>query len=340
MDRTVGAVDTEKLCSGDRRALAKAITLVESRLPADQTRAHQLIEALSQRGCWSRDRSIRLGVSGAPGVGKSTFIEAFGGAITASGRKVAVLAVDPSSPISGGSILGDKTRMEQLSRDPNAFIRPSPSSGELGGVTQATRAAILLCEAAHYDVVVVETVGAGQSEVDVANMTDFFAVLMQPYGGDGLQGIKKGILEMADFVLINKADGDLIDAARRACQEYESALHLSHTLVQRQGGASEKQVLCCSSLTGEGIEAVVEAIQMRWRHEQAHGTLTERRRRQSVRWMERLIVEQLPWRLQQSPLLSNTLRQLKQALEQGSITVEASVEQFYDQLLSESNMKS
>ncbi|MBY0414516.1 MAG: methylmalonyl Co-A mutase-associated GTPase MeaB, partial [Bdellovibrionales bacterium] len=195
-------IDVKKLLGGDRRTLAKAITLVESSRPEDNLLAHELIEkVLPHTG-----KSLRIGITGVPGVGKSTFIESFGSLLITNKHKVAVLAIDPSSPISGGSILGDKTRMETLSQNENAFIRPSPSLGHLGGVGQKTREAILLCEAAGFDYVLVETVGVGQSEFDVADMVDFFMVLLLPNAGDELQGIKKGILELADSVIINKAD--------------------------------------------------------------------------------------------------------------------------------------
>ena len=216
------AFNLQNLLSGNRRALAKAITLVESKLNTHREQAQQILEqVLPQSG-----NSIRIGITGVPGVGKSTFIEAFGLHLIEQGKRVAVLAVDPSSPIAGGSILGDKTRMEELSRRDEAFIRPSPSGGRLGGVAQKTRETMLLCEAAGYDVILVETVGVGQSEYQVAGMVDFFMVLMLPGGGDELQGIKKGIMELADALVINKADGDSEKLATMTSRQYTSAMNL------------------------------------------------------------------------------------------------------------------
>ncbi|MGR3344149.1 MAG: methylmalonyl Co-A mutase-associated GTPase MeaB, partial [Paracoccaceae bacterium] len=211
-----------KLIAGDRRALARAITLVESARPDHRAEAAALLEAARSTGA----QSLRVGMSGTPGVGKSTFIEAFGMMLCGQGLRVAVLAVDPSSTRSGGSILGDKTRMERLAREPNAFIRPSPSQTELGGVARRSREAVSLCEAAGYDVVLIETVGVGQSETMVAEMSDLFVLLLAPAGGDELQGVKRGIMEIADLILVNKADGDLKAAAMRTCADYTGALRL------------------------------------------------------------------------------------------------------------------
>ena len=219
-ERKVKALDA--LRSGDRRALARAITLVESTKTADREKAESLLSDLLPHA----GKAMRLGISGAPGAGKSTFIEAFGTYLTGQGHKVAVLAVDPSSRRSGGSILGDKTRMEKLARDPNAFIRPSPAGTTLGGVARRTREALLLAEAAGFDVVIVETVGVGQSETAVSEMVDLFVLLLSPGGGDDLQGIKRGVMELADLVVVTKADGDLKAAASRAASDYHAALHL------------------------------------------------------------------------------------------------------------------
>ena len=250
------------LLAGDRRALARAITLVESTTAADQKQSEELLDAmLPQTG-----GAMRIGISGAPGVGKSTFIEAFGLHLTGQGKKVAVFAIDPSSRRGGGSILGDKTRMEKLSRDPNAYIRPSPAGTTLGGVARRTRECLLLAEAAGFDVVLVETVGVGQSETAVADMTDLFVLLASPGGGDDLQGIKRGVMELADLVLVTKADGDLMPAARRAVADYHAALHL-----MRPSISGSPKVLAVSSIEGTGIDEAwhemlrsIDALAARW----------------------------------------------------------------------------
>ncbi len=231
--------------AGQRRALARAITLIESTRPDHREQAEALLEELLPHS----GNSVRLGISGVPGVGKSTFTEAFGLHVLDKGHKLAVLAVDPSSPRSGGSILGDKTRMEELSRDERAFIRPSPSGCTLGGVARRTREAMLVCEAAGFDVIMVETVGVGQSETAVADMVDMFLLLLVPGGGDELQGIKKGIVELADAIVVNKADGDLAAAAQRAARDYRNALHL----LTPANSAWTVPVLTCSALERGGI---------------------------------------------------------------------------------------
>ena len=261
--------------SGERRALARAITLIESSRPDHRDRADALLEALLPEA----GRSIRLGISGAPGVGKSTFIEAFGRHVIEVGHRVAVLAVDPSSKRSGGSILGDKTRMEALARDGAAFIRPSPAGTTLGGVARRTREAMLACEAAGFDVVLVETVGVGQSETAVADMVDMFLLLLLPAGGDELQGIKRGIVELADLVLVNKADGELAAQARRTAADYEAAMHLLRPSVP--GWTARVQT--CSALTGEGIAEAWEAVGAF--RQAVGGGLEERRARQDKAWM-------------------------------------------------------
>ena len=240
-----GADLAASVMKGDRRALARAITLVESTKVRDQTEAEALLTGLLP----NTGGAIRIGISGAPGVGKSTFIEAFGTHLTGLGKRVAVFAIDPSSRRSGGSILGDKTRMEKLARDPNAYIRPSPAGTTLGGVARRTRESMLLAEAAGFDVVLVETVGVGQSETAVADMTDLFVLLASPGGGDDLQGIKRGVMELADLLLVTKADGDLLPAATRAASDYQAALHLMRP---KHPGLFPK-VLRVSSLVGQGI---------------------------------------------------------------------------------------
>lgn len=267
----------EKLRQGDRRALARAITLVESLRDDHRATAQALLNLILP----STGNSIRVGISGTPGVGKSTFIEAFGKLLTGEGHKVAVLTVDPSSQRSGGSILGDKTRMEELVRDPNAFIRPSPSGGSLGGVARRTREAMLLTEAAGFDVILIETVGVGQSETTVAEMVDVFLLLLAPAGGDELQGIKRGVMELADIVVINKADGDLKAAASRAAAEYKGAIGL-----MRPKSANWKpKVLMVSALNKIGIDKLWETIANYREARGANTELAEQRREQSVAWM-------------------------------------------------------
>lgn len=271
--------DVEALADGvrrrDRRALARAITLVESRRDDHRRAAEDLLTRLMP----ATGGAIRIAVSGVPGAGKSTFIEAFGHHLTAAGRRLAVLAVDPSSQRSGGAILGDKTRMETLSRDPAAFVRPSPAQGTLGGVARRTREAILLCEAAGHDAVIVETVGVGQSEVAAAGMTDLFLLLLLPGAGDELQGIKRGIVEVADLLIVNKADGAMVGPANHAAAEYRHAL----SLLRSGAGAWVPEILQCSSITGDGIGDVAEAVE-RYRTTMAEA-IAERRRTQARDWL-------------------------------------------------------
>lgn len=265
------------LLSGQRRALAKAITLVESTRADHQAESQELLTGLLPH----TGKSIRLGFTGTPGVGKSTFIEAFGLHLTALGHKVAVLAVDPSSTRTGGSILGDKTRMELLSKDPKAFIRPSPSGGTLGGVARRTREAMLLCEAAGYDVVIIETVGVGQSEIAVADMVDMFLLMLSPGGGDDLQGIKRGIMELADLVIVNKADGDLKNAAMRAAGDYKSALHL----MRAKTDCWTASVVLASALKGTGLEEIWQLAQQFDTAMKDSGELEKMRANQAKAWM-------------------------------------------------------
>jgi LAO/AO transport system kinase len=250
----------EGLEAGDRRALARAITLVESTRQDHRDDATTVLD----RVLGATGRAVRIGISGPPGVGKSTFIEAFGTSLTAADHRVAVLAVDPSSARSGGSILGDKTRMERLARDPRAFIRPSPAGTELGGVARRTREALLLCEAAGFDVVIVETVGVGQSELAVADLVDVFVLLASPSGGDDLQGIKRGIMELADLVVVTKADGELANAANHAAADLRRAIHL---LRPKYDGLTTETLLV-SSTQGTGVAEVWDAV------ERIHGELT------------------------------------------------------------------
>lgn len=275
----------EGVRAGDRRTVAKTITLLESTRPDRAALGQAVLEALVA----DTGRAIRVGITGTPGVGKSSFIESLGLHLVARGLRVAVLAVDPSSPLTGGSILGDKTRMERLAREDRAFIRPSPSGGSLGGVAQRTREAMLVCEAAGFDAVLIETVGIGQSEVTVSSMVDFFLVLLQPGAGDELQGIKKGVLELADGLVVNKADGEQRAAAERTRAEYARALGLL-----RPASPSWKlRVLAASAHTGEGIDAVWESILAHRRALTASGDLEARRRHQALAWMWSLVDEGL-----------------------------------------------
>ena len=261
----------------DRATLGRALTLVESTLSDHRGRAADLLAALLPHAGGAH----RVGITGVPGVGKSTFIEALGTQLTASGRRVAVQAVDPTSTVTGGSILGDKTRMQRLANDPDAFVRPSPTAGTLGGVTRTTRETLLVLEAAGFDVVLVETVGVGQSETLVARMVDFFLALMLPGAGDELQGIKKGLLELADMIVVNKADGDNARAARTAARDYSAALRLTHPA----SASWTPQVVTCSGLTGEGLPGLWTRIEEHREALTASGEWDERRRGQQLAWM-------------------------------------------------------
>lgn len=276
---------------GDRRALARAITIVESTRPDHRRLAAELLDALLP----TTGTAVRVGISGPPGVGKSTFIEAVGLHLTAAGHRLAVLAVDPSSTRSGGSVLGDKTRMTELARHPAAYIRPSPSSGTLGGVARRTSEARLVCEGAGFDVVLVETVGVGQSEVAVDDMVDVFVVLVAAGGGDELQGIKRGMMELADVVVVTKADGDLLPAARRSAADHRLALHL---LRPKHEGITPEVVLC-SAVTGQGVEETWQAVSNLHTALQTDGRLAERRARQDVTWLWREVQEELVRRVGQ-----------------------------------------
>ncbi|WP_371226298.1 methylmalonyl Co-A mutase-associated GTPase MeaB [Roseovarius sp. 2305UL8-3] len=282
---------SERVLAGERRALARAITLIESARADHRALAAELSERLKASG----RQAIRIGLSGTPGVGKSTFIESFGMMLTAQGLRVAVLAVDPSSARSGGSILGDKTRMDRLSRDPNAFIRPSPSQSHLGGVARRTREAVALCEAAGFDVVLIETVGVGQSETVVAEMSDLFILLLAPAGGDELQGVKRGIMEMADLILINKADGDLKAAAMRTCADYAGALRLLRKRPQDPEGYPKAMTV--SALEEDGLQTAWDEMQAltKWRRE--HGHFEGRRADQARYWFEQEVRQALLARL-------------------------------------------
>ena len=288
----------EAILTGDRRALAKAITLVESQRPQDVETAQTLLKTLLPH----TGNSIRIGITGVPGVGKSTFIEAFGQHVIEQGQRLAVLAVDPSSPVAGGSILGDKTRMEALSREEAAFIRPSPAGRALGGVAFKTRESLLLCEAAGFDIILVETVGVGQSEHQVAGMVDFFLLLMLPGGGDELQGIKKGILELADAIVVNKADGSSESLARTTQQHYRSAMSLL-----RHDDFWEPKVMTCSALQRQGIEDIWKMIADYADASRANGAFDEVRAEQNLSWMRQLVDELLRDQLAKHPRVREAL---------------------------------
>ncbi len=289
------------LRDGDRRALAKAITLVESNRTADREQSRRLIGELGE----AAGQSLRVGISGPPGVGKSTVIDALGQLLLARGQRVAVLAVDPSSPVGGGSILGDKTRMASLARDQRAFIRPSPSGGALGGVAYRSRETLLLCEAAGYDITLIETVGVGQSEHEVARMVDFFLLLLQPGAGDSLQGIKRGIVELADGVAVNKCDGEQAAPARRTREEYAGALRLFHGDVDEAPA-----VLCCSAASGEGMAELWEMISVHCEAARASGVLQSRRTAQRRAWFRQLLQELLASELRDEPVAAQLEREV------------------------------
>jgi LAO/AO transport system kinase len=295
-----------------RAIIAKSITLIESALPAHQQLAQNILDGLLPHA----GNAIRIGISGVPGVGKSTFIESFGMMLVEMGHRVAVLAVDPSSSRSGGSIMGDKTRMEKLALEPNAFIRPSPTSGTLGGVAKKTRESMILCEAAGHDVVLVETVGVGQSETAVASMVDFFLVLMLAGAGDELQGIKKGILELADAIAINKADGNNIERAKEAQTEYEAALNL----MESKSAVWSVPVLTCSALTLEGLENIWKAILDHRQKLAEAGELAEKRRLQAIDWMWSLVENGLKDRFFKNPQVKAQLPAIVAAVEKGKTT--------------------
>lgn len=323
-------MDAEAILRGDRRSLARAVTLLESTRPEDQKRAEDLLESILPHS----GGSVRIGVSGAPGAGKSTFIESFGMRLIEQGRRVAVLAVDPSSSITGGSILGDKTRMSRLSGDSNAFVRPSPSQGSLGGVNPRTREVIWLVEAAGFDRILLETVGVGQSEVDAASMTDIYLLLQLPNAGDELQGIKKGILELADLIFVNKSDMDLA-SAQKTRAELKSALHLQrpHT------PGWEIPVLTGSAVTGAGLDDLLESIDHFRVHQgfplteqrpPAKSAFAERRSNQMREWLHDRIRGRLMDEFYSSQSVSQLLPVLEKEVTSGRMTVLRAVEKLFD----------
>ncbi|MEM6795575.1 MAG: methylmalonyl Co-A mutase-associated GTPase MeaB [Acidobacteriota bacterium] len=295
--------------AGDRALLARAMTLVESHRPEHQERAQELLRRLLP----ATGGAHRIGITGVPGVGKSTFIEALGTRLADDGTRLAVLAVDPSSRITGGSVLGDKTRMGQLSVHPRAFIRPSSSGGSLGGVARKTRETLLLCEAAGFEIVLVETVGVGQSEAVVAEMVDTLLLLLIPGAGDELQGIKRGLLELIDVVAVNKADGERVDLAKSARLEYASALRLVRSRAGRR-----PRVLTCSSSTGEGLDKVWQSLEEHRR--QLAPDLEAQRRRQDLRWMWSMLDESLERSFREDPRVASRLPELERLVSEGAAT--------------------
>lgn len=307
----------EGLLAGERRALAKAITLVESTRPDHRQRAQKLLDAILPH----TGRSLRLGISGVPGVGKSTFIEALGMFLIGNGHRVAVLAVDPSSSVHGGSILGDKTRMEQLSQQSSAFIRPSPSSGSLGGVAEHTREALLLCETAGYDIIIVETVGVGQSETAVAGMTDIFVLLQLPNAGDDLQAMKKGIMELADLVVFNKADLDP-SATQLAATQMRLALSMLHPASSNW----QPPVLTLSALRKDGLADFWQVVERFRSTLTASGEFEEKRRHQALAWMWQQIDSGLHNRFREHPAVKSALAELSVSVEAGTTTPAAAAQ--------------
>ena len=319
----------DQVLSGDRRALARAITLIESTRSNHRASAVSLLDKLIPHA----GKSIRLGISGVPGVGKSTFIEALGNHIIDAGHRVAVLTVDPSSSISGGSILGDKTRMDSLARRSEAYIRPSPAGKTLGGVTRRSREALILCEAAGYDVIIVETVGIGQSETLVSEMTDMFILLLLPGAGDELQGIKRGVMELADLILINKADDDLLTLARRAEAEYRNALRLLH----QRSPDWKVDVKLCSARDGNGVIEAWETVIQHRKILYASGQLTKRRAAQAGDWMWLEVKDSLLTAMQNDEEVRQQLPVLEAAAIEGRIPPTTAAQQLLDIFLKRHN---
>ncbi len=314
----------KELRAGSRSALARAITLIESRRADHQASARDLVQALLP----ATGKAVRVGITGSPGVGKSTTIDALGTFLIEQGHKVAVLAVDPSSARTGGSILGDKTRMARLSASDQAYIRPSPSSGTLGGVAAKTREAMLLCEAAGFDVILVETVGIGQSETAVCDMTDFFLALMLPGAGDELQGIKKGLVELADAIAINKADGNNLKRAQHAAADYKSALHI----LQPRSEHWHPPVVTYSALTGKGIAELWQKVIDHRTAMNASGDFAARRREQQVKWMWSILEQRMQARLRADASTRAKVKRIESEVADGRLTPAVAAEQILEML--------
>ena len=310
------------LLNGNRVFLSKAITLVESKRSDDRKLSAELIDRVID----SNEDSLRIGITGVPGVGKSTFIESFGKMLTSLGKKVAVLSVDPSSNRTKGSILGDKTRMDELSRDPNAFIRPSASGSSLGGVAHSTRETILLCEAAGFDVIIIETVGVGQSETVVKDMVDYFLLLMLAGGGDELQGIKRGIMEMADHILINKADKDNLKAAKQAKEDYKNAVHL----FPPNEADWVVPVGLCSALEKTGIKESWEEIEKYVSKTRANGWFNENRKRQALKWFHERIHARLEDDFYSKPEIKEEIKKREKLISSQKISVRKAVDELFN----------
>lgn len=327
MSEDTVSILADALRSGDRRALAQAITLVESTRDQHRAQAHELLAQLTAQ----TRQALRIGITGVPGAGKSTFIESLGLQMIGKGESVAVLTVDPSSAISGGSILGDKTRMPQLAASSDAFIRPSPSAGSEGGVGRHTREAIHLCEAAGFKLVIVETVGVGQSELRVAQMTDIFMLLLSPGAGDELQGIKRGIMELADIVLVNKCDGELLGAAQRTVGDYTAALRL----MQPHTPGWQVPVLAISARTGEGISATVDAIGRFYEHSKEQGIFEMRRTHQAREALGQALREGLLESFMSDPVTAQRIEVVRTEIASGRLAPAVGAQQLLDQLKAE-----
>lgn len=309
------------IMKGDKTILSRGITLIESNAQRHQEKAQEMLKLLLPHS----GHAVRIGITGVPGAGKSTFIEAFGSMLCGRGFKTAVLAVDPSSTVNGGSILGDKTRMESLSRHPDAFIRPSPSGGTLGGVHRKTRESMIACEAAGYDIILVETVGVGQSEVMVRSMVDFFMLLAITGAGDELQGMKKGIMELADAIIVNKADGDNRPKAIKTMREYRQILHF----LQPATPGWETKTLACSALTGDGIQEIWEMIEAFVNDTKASGIFDRRRSRQVKEWMLSMIKEKLEASFFQAEEVKRLMPEMERQATAGELTVPAAVDRLF-----------